>query len=98
LRVVTKLARSWRICVLFRYAILRSILRMASLRKKIDTERRVRDWLDENGVPQPGSVEYGYHCIRLFWHDSKTVLVVDIDKPAEDGLDLYLKDLEAGGN
>ena len=95
---MTKLAQIWRVCVLFRYGILRSILSMASLRQKIDTERRVRDWLDDNGVPQPGSVEYGYHCIRLFWHDSKTVLVVDIDKAPEDGLGLYLKDLEAGGD
>ncbi|MFZ0039866.1 MAG: hypothetical protein WAK93_01040, partial [Solirubrobacteraceae bacterium] len=23
----------------------------------------------------------GYTCIRLFWHETKTVLVVDIDEP-----------------
>jgi hypothetical protein len=52
---------------------------MATLNEKVDTERRVRDWLDENTVPQPSRVEYGHTCIRLFWEDSKVVLVVDID-------------------
>jgi hypothetical protein len=70
---------------------------MANLAEKIDAERRVRDWLAENEVPQPDSVEYGYQCIRLFWHEPKTMLVFDLDKPAEDGLSLYLKDLEQGG-
>jgi hypothetical protein len=63
---------------------------MATLTEKIDTERRIRDWLDENAVPQPSCVEYGYTCVRLFWEDSKVVLVVDIDEPSEDGLGLSL--------
>ncbi len=83
---------------MFGDAIVWSMLSVASLADKIDAERRVRDWLDENDVPQPGTVEYGYHCIRLFWHDSKTVLVVDLDEPAEDGVGLYLKALEQGGD
>jgi hypothetical protein len=70
---------------------------MASLAKKIDAERRVRDLLEESRLPQPTFVEYGYGCIRLFWEDPKTVVIVDIDEPAEEGLALYLKDLEQGG-
>jgi hypothetical protein len=37
--------------------------------------------LDDHGLPQPDEVEYGFTCIRLVWHEEKTVLVVDIDEP-----------------
>jgi hypothetical protein len=57
---------------------------MATLAQKVETEQLTRDWLEEYGLPQPDHVEYGFTCIRLFFHDTKTVLVVDIDKP-EDG-------------
>jgi hypothetical protein len=57
--------------------------RMASLAQKIETEKRMRDLLEEGGLPQPDYVEYGYTCIRLFYMDSKTVVVIDIDEPPE---------------
>ena len=56
---------------------------MATLIEKIRAEKRTRDFLEENGLPQPDHVEYGFTCIRLFFEASKTVLVVDIDEPAE---------------
>ena len=31
--------------------------------------------------PQPDHVEYGYTCIRLFFNDTKQVVVIDIDEP-----------------
>jgi hypothetical protein len=67
---------------------------MATLRQKIDCERQTRDFLEENGLPQPDAVEYGYTCIRLFFHDPKVVLVIDIDEPPEDGRSLYLNQQE----
>ncbi len=67
---------------------------MASLAQKIDCERQTRDFLEENGLPQPDAVEYGYTCIRLFFHDPKVVLVIDIDEPPEDKRSLYLKNTE----
>jgi hypothetical protein len=57
---------------------------MATLEKKIEVEARVRAMLESEGTPLPDRVEYGEGCIRLFWVESKTVLVVDIDEP-EDG-------------
>ena len=54
---------------------------MASLRQKIAAETKMRQLLDENGLPQPDSVEYGYTCVRFFFDETKTVVVVDIDEP-----------------
>jgi hypothetical protein len=67
---------------------------MASLAQKIETERRMRDLLEDEGLPQPDYVEYGYTCIRLIYTESKTCVVIDVDPPpdgadgaASDGLD-----------
>jgi hypothetical protein len=54
---------------------------MASLKQKIEAEHRMREMLEDNGMPQPDAVEYGYTCIRLFFNDTKTMVVVDIDEP-----------------
>ena len=54
---------------------------MATLAQKIEAETRMRDLLEESGLPQPDHVEYGFTCIRLFFEDTKTVVVVDIDDP-----------------
>jgi hypothetical protein len=67
---------------------------MASLAEKIDCERQTRDFLEENGLPQPDAVEYGHTCIRLIFHDPKVVLVIDIDEPPEDERLLHLNQLE----
>jgi hypothetical protein len=56
---------------------------MATLAQKIETEKRMRDLLEEGGVPQPDYVEYGYTCIRLFYVESKLCVVIDIDEPPE---------------
>jgi hypothetical protein len=54
---------------------------MATLAQKIEAETRMRDLLEEGGLPQPDHVEYGFTCIRLFFNDTKTVVVIDIDDP-----------------
>jgi hypothetical protein len=56
---------------------------MATLTQKIEAETRMRDLLEESGLPQPDHVEYGFTCIRLFFNDTKTVLVIDIDQPED---------------
>jgi hypothetical protein len=56
---------------------------MATLKEQIDAELKMRELLDEGGLPQPDRVEYGCTCIRLFWHHSKSVVVIDIDEPSE---------------
>jgi hypothetical protein len=56
---------------------------MASLEQQMDAELKIRELLDQGGLPQPDRVEYGYTCIRLFWDDTKSVVVVDIDEPEE---------------
>jgi hypothetical protein len=52
---------------------------MATLKKKIEAETKMRELLDNEGLPPPDEVEYGFGCIRLFWNQSKTVVVIDID-------------------
>ena len=54
---------------------------MATLAQKIEAEKRMRDLLADGGLPQPDAVEYGFTCIRLFFEDTKTVVVIDIDEP-----------------
>ena len=43
----------------------------------------MRDLLEDNGLPQPDHVEYGFTCIRLFFNDTKHVVVIDIDDPED---------------
>ena len=54
---------------------------MATLAQKIEAENRMRELLDESGMPQPDHVEYGYTCIRLFFNQTKRVVAIDIDEP-----------------
>ncbi len=56
---------------------------MATLKQKIAAEQHARMMLEDSGLPPPDTVEYGYTCIRLFWEESKVVLIVDIDEPPE---------------
>ena len=56
---------------------------MATLAQKIRAEKRMRDLLEENDMPQPDHVEYGFGCIRLFFASTKTVVIVDIDDPGD---------------
>jgi hypothetical protein len=54
---------------------------MATLAQKNEAEKRMRELLEENGLPQPDYVEYGFTCIRLFFNDTKHVVIIDIDEP-----------------
>jgi hypothetical protein len=53
---------------------------MATLARKIEAENRIRDLLEENGLPQPDHVEYGFTCIRCFFESSKHVVIIDLDE------------------
>jgi len=57
---------------------------MATLAQKIKAEMRMREFLEDNGIPQPDHVEYGFGCIRLFFEREKVVVVLDIDDPGGD--------------
>ena len=52
---------------------------MASTTQKIEAERRIRELLEASGLPQPDRVEYGFTCIRLFFNQTKQVVVIDLD-------------------
>lgn len=56
---------------------------MATLKQKIRAEQRMRELLDQEGMPEPDAVEYGHGCIRLFFDQPKVVLIIDIDSPEE---------------
>jgi hypothetical protein len=55
---------------------------MATLAQKIEAETRTQGLLEESGLPQPDSVEYGFTCIRLFFNDTKHIVVIDTDDSA----------------
>ena len=59
------------------------VVGMATLAQKIEAENRMRELLEDSGLPQPDHVEYGYTCIRLFFNQTKQVVVIDIDEPVE---------------
>ena len=54
---------------------------MATLQEKIAAEQSIRRLLETGGLPPPDEVEYGHTCIRLFWHDTKQVVIIQIDEP-----------------
>lgn len=56
---------------------------MATLAQKIRAEKRLRELLAENGLPQPDFVEYGFTCVRFFFDDVKRVVIIDIDEPGD---------------
>jgi len=53
---------------------------MAPLAQKVNAERQMRELLESGGMPQPDVVEYGDECIRLFFYESKVVVIVDLDQ------------------
>lgn len=57
---------------------------MAPLNQKIEAEVKMRELLAEADLPLPDAIEYGFDCIRLFWHEPKLVLVVDFESECED--------------
>ena len=44
----------------------------------------MRDLLEENSLPQPDYVEYGFACIRCFFKDSRHVVIIDLDESRDD--------------
>ena len=58
---------------------------MTTLEMKIKAEVRMRELLEQEGLPPPDEVEYGFGCVRLFFHETKTVVIVDVDDYGEIG-------------
>ena len=56
---------------------------MATLAQKIEAETRIREILADGDLPDPDRIEYGHGCIRLFFEESKVVVVIDIDDDSE---------------
>lgn len=56
---------------------------MATLAQKIEAERRMRELLESGGLPAPDRIEYGQECIRLFFEETKTVVVIDLEADQE---------------
>jgi hypothetical protein len=56
---------------------------MATLAKKIEAERRMRELLESGGLPAPDRIEYDEDCIRLFFDETMTAVVIDLDDETE---------------
>ena len=52
---------------------------MVTQAQKRGAEQDFRALLEDHGLPQPDSVEYGYACVRFLWHEEKLCVAVDID-------------------
>jgi len=39
----------------------------------------MRELLESGGLPAPDRIEYGEECIRLFFKETRTVVVIDLD-------------------
>ncbi|HTX10661.1 MAG TPA: hypothetical protein VME22_18700 [Solirubrobacteraceae bacterium] len=63
---------------------------MATLAQKIEAETKMRALLEDAGLPQPDHVEYGFTCIRFFFMETKTVVVIDIDQPENGDVDFEM--------
>jgi hypothetical protein len=61
---------------------------MATLKKKIEAERRMRELLESGGLPEPDLIEYDEDCIRLFFEATKTVVVIELDEEADSDSEL----------
>ena len=57
---------------------------LPTLQAKIRAEHRLRELLRTQGLPQPDGVEYGYACVRFFFNESKTCVVIDLDADGDD--------------
>ena len=77
---MTEAAQDWHDYVLIRYSDRGDAAGMATLAQKREAEKRMRELLENADLPQPDFVEYGFTCIRLFFNDTKTVVVIDIDE------------------
>lgn len=82
---VPNLAQSCHDCVLIRCSGHGDAAGMATQAQKIQAEVRMRKFLEDNDLPQPDFVEYGFTCIRLFYTAEKVCVVFDIDEPEGDG-------------
>jgi hypothetical protein len=51
---------------------------MSNLKQKIAAEVRMRELLEQEGLPEPDEIEYGHACIRLIWHQHKLAVVIDL--------------------
>jgi hypothetical protein len=80
-----RLAHNWNDSVLFRDRALSHAFGMATLAKKIEAERRMRELLESGGLPAPDRIEYGEDCIRLFFEETMTAVVIDLDDETESG-------------
>jgi len=69
--------------VLIRCRLSRNASGVATLVQRIEAEKRMRDLLEEAGLPQPDYVEYGFTCIRLLFNSVRQVVIIDIDEPED---------------
>jgi hypothetical protein len=55
-----------------------------------DAERRMRELVREAGLPQPDEVRDRFDPdeIVLMWHERKLAVVIELDEPAEDAVEL----------
>ena len=54
-----------------------------TLADKLRAEDELREFLREHELPQPDEVEYGFTCVRFYYHEQKACVVFDLDPDAD---------------
>ena len=54
---------------------------MATMEELVRAEHCLRSLLEENDLPQPDTVEYGYGTVWVRWNDQRLVVAIDVDEP-----------------
>ena len=60
-----------------------SVMRWTS-EEKLEAEHRLREFLRTYSLPEPDEVEYGFTCVRFYFHEPKTCLVLDLEADPDD--------------
>lgn len=53
--------------------------------RRLDAERRLRALLADAGLPAPDEIEHEPGTVVFVWHDTKTVVCVDLDDDGRAG-------------
>jgi len=75
-----KSSQTWHEHAWIRHVDWRILKCMATLERKREAERAMLELIENGGLPQPDWIEYGERCIRVFWNESKLVVIVDLDE------------------
>jgi hypothetical protein len=52
---------------------------MTSMTRQQEAEQRMWELIELGGLPHPDSIEHDEDCIRLYWEESKLLVIVELE-------------------